>query len=67
LRLPRAAFSALHARKLVHRSIADLALHGFPIVHHGKTKGQPFAIMADDFVARKRHPIVPFAPRTGQC
>src|SRR3954466_6616043 len=63
LGLPRAAFGALHARKLVHGGVADLALHDLPVVQHGEAKGEPFEIMANDPVAHEWHQFVPVDPR----
>ena len=60
---PRAAFGALHARKLVHRGVADLALHDLAVVQHGEAKGEPFEIMANDPVAHEWHQVVPVDPR----
>src|SRR5947208_753962 len=40
-------------------------MHDVPVIHHGEAESQTFAVVADDLVARQRHPIVPFAPPNG--
>src|SRR5438445_7078383 len=62
LGLASAAFGALHARELVHRRVADLAMHDVAVIRHGEAESQTFEVVPDDLVARERHPIVPFPP-----
>jgi hypothetical protein len=58
-----AAFSALHSRKLVHRSVANLTQHDLVGVQHRKPEGSSFLVVSFDPMANQRHGL--YSPRTG--
>ena len=50
-----AAFSALHSRKLVHRSVANLTQDDLVVIEHGKPEGSSFPVISFDSVTDQRH------------
>jgi hypothetical protein len=55
LGLPRHAGRPLDPCQLVHRGIADPALHRLAIVHHREGERQPLAIVPANLATRQRH------------
>src|ERR1700675_4597934 len=55
LRLPRDAWRTLCLREIIHRGVADLALHGFTVVHHRKCERQSLVVVSHNLATRQRH------------
>src|SRR5258708_8407631 len=55
LRLPRDAWRTLCLREIVHRGVADLALHGFTVVHYRKCERQSLFVVSHNLATRQRH------------
>ena len=55
LPLSRRARRASHARKLIHRGIADLAVDRLAVVQHGKSERQAFVVVAHNATTCQRH------------
>src|SRR5271169_2302454 len=61
LRLPLDAWRTLCLCQLIHRGIADLALHSLAVIHHRKCERQPLVVVSYNLATpqwhRKPHPL----------